>query len=1478
MKFDVLAGGDPINATSFKTAIGYAGPSTPYDERIVQHTFINGNIQMFDIGSREEKFSEFEIILLTKQEFLDLQEFLNCNSGLKIQITEEFNDERIFMENFSTGPFPFTYFAYLLEHGTYQEDTFSIKRMTFRLKIKLSLSGLTATDEINEKNIGNLNALIKVNTLLTQVKQLTLPDPTLFVKGNRWHNTTTDEILVHSGANVYITALTDADYTPKPDGALITTVGATTGAFSTYTFKVGDKIELLRVDNTATITKGVYDIGEKINDDKIRLTSNDPGIQDSSKVRSAVGWEEFLFNLPADIPSLGFIEGIFYWAAFFTMEKASFPEVDDFPGLEEDYLSGIINHKSLKITGQSIDINKGPEIVRRQGFSFTVDDSTQFWKTIVDAKLSIFGADVSLSIFRDTDPAQTLTKIISGRNYTNQFSYSDYQFNIEPFLLGKNQEIPPTRISRTQIRYTNVRDDAVGKAPYLTYGEFDIASLQNVSKNRRIIKVDKFSNPYDVNSDSTETNVITGSISPNDGKVIFINRELASDTDFGFFIEDEVLNDINANSGFTIKIISDTNSVSEDNIEQVRVISTIEEITSPDFYQITLTNALPEIPPGPGPPPPPGTSKRIRFNIINATYRFQFNEEPSGGFGSISASLDKGGTIDIYNPGIIKLFFLAENNKDLIEIPPNNFIVNVDKNFISFVLTGVNDPSTVVNFSKIIDNLNDPLGKTIEALTTDKEDIIFTKGVNDITPPTSFTKTTYEKTPKLDIIPENVLRGIDSTILDIAKRHIFLYNAFDVNSVSIHSPDNRIPWFRKASVVDNFMQVMSRGFTIKRDSFGNNSHIFAFEISVQHFADIDDNIPVDTIVVFAINLLIQFRMTAKGRAERLTKITEIIENSGVRVILRARRKDGTYITDSNWEYTFSQKQMGTGSVFKPIVGGNEGRNDLGQLEINNLPDGSLVGNNFEEGTFLPADNWDFDVDWSFSNRGQRNAIVSSNLNSFGIGQRALIVDAGSGLPQIDRYIEDPNNPNRFIWDNGVVATIIVDDVIRLRQFNTLNDTVLLPGLSMLKWNGTSFDSAIEGVDFVEKSIARGRDLFDVSKLFTADQDWLDVEAFELLLINNDSATDANNADVVNDLVSDLWLWRRIEHNVTLKEGPFLYKVDAFNIEDRPLFSAVQGKLLTDGNFPSFPGPIIKDIMETMFPGQTDLDSIDTLMGQSDRSTWLWRRQFTSAMDSMKVVRELLENLWAVLIFNEDDKFEFVSLNPEDFKIEPKQSFNDFSILKDSIKNPKFRKIDEIFQRYELSFNFDSVSEFSSSVPKYRNSDLLADVPESTLDNQAKTVIRNSSILYNSLNIFKRDYKYHYDGDTLPIRDWIVNHYVFNSWLIKLEGTIDRILGDNPLKIMSLVSVDIFFHTGNEKITGFITGIETDIYRAKCVFTIWVPKPPGFIGTQCDPFKDALETGRTTSALPENDAGVTGRSIGSFTQDDAGNSPRGTIIC
>ena len=197
MKFDVLAGGDPINATSFKTAIGYAGPSTPYDERIVQHTFINGNIQMFDIGSREEKFSEFEIILLTKQEFLDLQEFLTCNSGLKIQITEEFNDERIFMENFSTGPFPFIYFAYLLEHGTYQEDTFSIKRMTFRLKIKLSLSGLTSTDEINEKNIGNLNALIKVNTLLTQVKQLTLPDPTLFVKGNRWHNTTTDEIFVH---------------------------------------------------------------------------------------------------------------------------------------------------------------------------------------------------------------------------------------------------------------------------------------------------------------------------------------------------------------------------------------------------------------------------------------------------------------------------------------------------------------------------------------------------------------------------------------------------------------------------------------------------------------------------------------------------------------------------------------------------------------------------------------------------------------------------------------------------------------------------------------------------------------------------------------------------------------------------------------------------------------------------------------------------------------------------------------------------------------------------------------------------------------------------------------------------------------------------------------------------------------------------------------------------------------------------------
>jgi hypothetical protein len=155
---------------------------------------------------------------------------------------------------------------------------------------------------------------------------------------------------------------------------------------------------------------------------------------------------------------------------------------------------------------------------------------------------------------------------------------------------------------------------------------------------------------------------------------------------------------------------------------------------------------------------------------------------------------------------------------------------------------------------------------------------------------------------------------------------------------------------------------------------------------------------------------------------------------------------------------------------------------------------------------------------------------------------------------------------------------------------------------------------------------------------------------------------------------------------------------------------------------------------------------------------------------------------------------------------------------------------------------------------------------------------SSTRLYNVQNIYEQGYAYHYFDEDLPMRDWIVKHFVFNSWTIKLSGSIDRILGPDGLKIMDYVTLNSFFHTNGETSSGFITKIDTDVYTASCIFTIFIPRPLGYLGPLCDPFNDAWQTARNSSNFPINDAGNAGRTTGSYTQKDAGTSPRGPIEC
>jgi len=956
MKFNNLAGNDPINANSYGIETGYSGPSTPYREGVIQRTYIAGNIDMVDVDTRNEEDASADVILLTNTEFLELESFMEENAGLKIQVTEENIDESLFTENFSPGTVPFTYFAYLIETGNNQEDTFSVKRKTFRLRFKLSLAGLTSTDEINPEDIGNFNVMIKVNTIQAKFKKATEPDITLdndgqpFDKGDRWYNTTDNTLREHDGSTVFISNLSAEDYAVVAGLGVISTNG--NNKFASYTFTPGDKIYLRRTLNPTSVKEGVYEIAEKISNDSIRLTSKDfADFPFSNQLAGRDPWTRVLYEVPADIPSLGYIDGVFYLASFFTMRTASFPtlteEMDSI-----DWISDIINYKSIRINGQSVNINKGPSMFKRDGFLFSIDDSSRFWKTIVDAGIPFFGATCELLFYRNISGALQIESQISGKNIKNSFSYTDYTVQLEPFLLNTKQSLPPTIISRTQNRYLNIRTDVVGKAPYLTYGEFDRASLQNISKVRQPILADVFSAPYAKPpigaSKSFKSSLIEGTVNTDDNTQIFINsRSFANPTSQGlpnsngYEFSDEDINRINSGDGFTLKISSDQDS--DLNVGVVREISSITLTTFAvgDYFVLQLTEAMPNTP-TPSLPDPPSTDSKMEFEILNATFEFQFNESPSGGFG---VSNPEDGT---YTPDVLKLFFLSTNNKDLIEIPPNNFSINEDKNTVGFILTGVNDPSVIINFKRIGNAIDNPMRRMSSNSQRTAQVNIFgnAAGVTLQTPGDFNASDVYERLLELENITYSLPPQIIKFDNDNNDRINFMFCAYDNQPTQFNSP--RSAWIFNATsggegssltagkVIAPFIHVPSQSGQSDTppieigDGMNDKSMILSVDLRLNQITSLNASITLDEKVVLTMHMEIKaaLNITMSTQPDLFGFSNIRNDNGGVKIIMRARKGDGSYHT-TGWEYTINRNQMGVGT----------GPDDLGTLIIDNNPEG-----------------------------------------------------------------------------------------------------------------------------------------------------------------------------------------------------------------------------------------------------------------------------------------------------------------------------------------------------------------------------------------------------------------------------------------------------------------------------------------------------------------------------------------------------------
>lgn len=1447
MRFDTLAGGDPIAGNSYEVEVGYGGPATPFVERIIQHTFIDGNINMFDIGTREEKHAELSFIRLTNLEFLDIQDFFDNNVGKKIKITEENDFEKIFMENFPS-PAASPYYTYLLEVGQYQEEQFSVKRKTFRIKIKLALAGILSTDEINDST-GNLNTLIKINTVQSDIESTTAPSiidgsSNPLPVGFRWNDTVNNKVFVHTGETVYDVAFSLLSWNPVTKVLFDSLAGS---LFSGYTFKAGDKIKLESDPLAATLSldaiPGVYGIAEKIDDDSIRLLVNDFSQNvEADNIRNAVPFEKLLYDVPADDTDLGFVNGVFYLASFFDMTAAD-------TLIDDTWVSGVINYESVRFSGESININSGPDIARRQGFSFSVDDSNKFWNFIIENNIPLFGAKCELNIWRNNGGV-SLNKEASGNNLTNQFSYTDYKFKIEPFLLNTSAKFPDKKIKTSEQRYKNVKTDVIGKSPYVTYGQFGNAALQNTSKTSSFVIVDQKDPPIVIAAQpDAQTQTLTGFINRNNNLEIFINNSGLLITDFGYTVLNDDFNDINNNSGFSIKILADTDSTNEDNIEQVRVITKIESIVD-GFYTITISDAFPTTPPPSGTPlVKPFTDESIRFNILNSTYTFQMNEDPSGGFGVLGGSGSSG---FVHENKDIKI--LSDNGKDLISIPTNGFIENADKNTIAYSLSGVNDPTAFTSFVKFGEELNvliRELGSFI--FFDDKYDVEFSDSGGPITGSLPI------YTPSAKIKAAKIKLGIPQ-IEDIPG---FLFprasNGFSGGDPTFINNLLQERWTARTGV--KLESILNNETFINYEYFGdqdNNNFISIWEHPIRHLVEIDEQLPANSNVKLGINLNLTIQSMVRHNVTAGTPGFNLRwDASGLKLIMRARRKDKTYFFNSGWEYELTSSEIGIGEDSSdPFTDASQ---NIGMLSVNCIPDGT-AGGSFSETIQTPSSNWDYNVDYIYDNRIQRNTVGTDDHR---FGDRAYIKD----IPAIDRF-------DGTVWiddDIAGIGDLTIGKKI-LHSYRTISDLFILDGtVPPLLVPG------VEGADFERISKLQGRELFDLSPLFVSN-DWADIESLEFLVLNRNTINTHGTAFGYKPYSEQFY-----STNIELVEGPFLYKTEVINLEDRPTFSDVQGKIIrpfdpsVSSDFPNGSLPVTYDIINSIFPGKLDIPSLLTLGSQSLREFWLFRKQFITTQGYNSIIKDLLHNLWAVAVFDENDNLQIKTLNPDDvIDNDPNKLFTDSSIIKDSIKNIKFRDTNEIFNSFELGFDFDPVSDFTKAVPAYKKTNSLSDDPFSNIGEEFKSAMRNSKILYNVDNLYSHNYVYHYNTENLPFKEMVVNHFVYNAWTFDFTVSIDRVIGSTPIKMMDLVTIDSFFFTNNEVIKGFVIKRKLNVYKGFCTLTVFVQRPPGYLGPLCDSFKNALVTGRGT--IPENDAGETGRTIGSFQQDDAGDSPRGIIDC
>ena len=1496
-----------LNSVSYNLDLGFEAPSDPKNDTIQYRTFINGNISTVNFGARLEYISTFKLVDIEKDDFLALMDYLILNGGEKILLQKEYEDESIFTEAVPGGGVGNNdYYVYVLEPSSFQEEDFSGSDRLHTLTLKVALAGATSSAVPNADGTSFIDCLITLDTTGEAIKGGT--EPTVRELEDRWLDTVGNE---------------------------------------------GDANELYEcIDPTGATF--------------------------------ADRWSS-LYNVKADDTNYGFKDGVFYWAAFSTITYNS-----------NTYKAGLINNKSIKPPGKNISINRGPNIERREGFSYAINNNylgEKFWSWLIANNISLFGGVSTLGVWNNTPSFKALGK---GKNNQSKFDYINYRFQIEPFAYNKTDKHPDEVIADTEVvgeRYDGIQTQFVEKPPYVTYGEHELAALQNISTDKEDVLIDKKS------PGSTE-------FTPVPTFKVFINSDTSPQTeiymlrtglsDVIYQLDADFLADLD-NAVYAMECIRDSNDPTS-NEEEVRKIESVATII--DYYVFTINEAF-TTSPTPNGGAAPATDDYLTIRITKQKYQFQIDEKVCGGFGEF---LD--GT---FVPGL-KLYGLDDSGKEIISVPQSEYIINSQNNLVLLDPINSVDESAVFIFGPI--NIAGwkpfplvPMIDTSDDSTADQDFNGDTPGI-DLAPPKSSTNVT----------------GSDYQLITDTSRTAgnFTYVAYieapeKQRYVRISMVTNLTFYLIERLVKNNASAYDAIGEFTQTDSVAANNVLHAVAFTIQHsttndatFTSSSDNKLCINFKLHSVNVL---GITGGHKRYR---------NVGFKMIMRFKKRNGDYVVNTSWKKEFNADQLSIG--FKGATGTS------GNILVNNFPDGSPTSGNFKEGVSTltklyhkqvvltgeevtasplyssaalaqasPSDlegaalvniigAGEFNPYIAFSNvipyksyfmynNGSEYAFVCislisgpSELLSVAPGARVEIVADGNGDLSIhktswnfilgDKWADTDSGRIReyegsFTWSVGDL--FVNDERILEKSFAFTEYFVELYWID----NGTLTVVTEQERYNAQYPTFYGRDIFDISGEPFDTGDWPDIIAAEFLFVNKDFSDDPYNTHYDSDNWFPTWSFSFKGGNdiplADLLSGSFeapepiaLYTATEIETIDKPLFTPTKGRsfyedaTLTSGvnvvneltltaamsddvpqtgevivtsvagiettyvytgrntttffttvtaatytggetiSIPVFskkPFKIVKDIMNSsgMYRNKWNEQSLTDLTNLTSRAEWNFRRQYTSSTSSEKTLKEILENLWACAITNEDDELVFRTMYPGDISTTV-YDFTDDTIINNSISAPKFRKLNEVYTEFNLYYDYHIPSEFSASL---KNQEFLKPIllDKDTGTEQTKQYIKISRDLYGIKNKYTNGFKFHYES--LVMSEWVAQWFALNVWQFSIRTTLERLISEN-FKLMDFISIKSYFHTNNEKIEGFITKIKPDFYTATVEIGVHVYRPPGVFGPLCDNFNDAKTTDRDISLWNDangkiNDAGTTSRSIGSYTIKDAG-VPGRTFEC